>query len=1117
MSTVSKFTLTKRALMCALVAALSFAGAPRATYAAPPAIVTTTVTTALDHADLATIDTTADGVCNDQIIVPFGMLFLPVTVCSLRSAINTSRETVGDDLIVFSPALSGTVIALKGTVINWKSSDTTVDGQGQAIVIDGAGMNAGQNMIAISGSYNTLQQVSLTRARLHALLVGDMPSDGVGNNNEILGVVFYGNQNAAALSIVGSSAGGGRGNSVTASGFGISDPLTPRATCDPALSNDVGIRISGGAQNTLLESTFVFCSAGAGVQIFDAETRGTTIYRDVIGGGPGLGVGLGNGVGVHVQNAQNTVIDGVAILSNLRSGIHINGAATHDVRISNSYIGDYDRGGPRGLAGINGADGVLIQDVPDAAATLVDSVVPGNGRDGIRIEHSQAITITRNSIGFYDDGSGLLLGRNINGVSLVGGTQRTRVLDNTIAYNTNLGVWISGAGTSGNGVAGNQVHSQQNSGVEISGGATFNAIGAESISFLGISGVAGNSIYSNTREGVYIAGPGTANNAVVANTIGAYAGNVYPNGLNGILLNDNTTSNAIGGNVAGLELANMISGNGANGIWLTNNANNNSVVGNAIGANPELGGVSGNGQNGILLSNTAMDNVIGGPTAADRNLVRGNAGDGLALNGATVSNNQIGGNDFLRNTANGIGIYAGATNTFNGSAGEPIGVVANQRSGIYVSGANNNTFNNIYAVDNVHYGILIEGDRNVLTAIEARYNGYDGIADRNGAADNVWSNLRTGQNGGLGIDRDASTDAGNISSASTVTVTAYNPGSGAMTVAGLTPATAYEVYVADPDPSGFGEGARVSLAFSTAAAVTSLNITIPAADRAANCFTVLRTSAPSGEFSRTYCRALPQSIVFYAVADRTLAQPLTFSAVATASSGLPVAFSGGAPGVCTVAANGAITVVGVGTCYVVASQPGNATVGMAMAVPRSFVISKAPQSITLATPADRALGNAPFAVTVSASSGLSVVLTSGSPGVCAISGATVTLLHAGTCTLDARQPGNATYDAAPWVARAFQVTQAAQTITFAQPGTALRSSRALSMTASSSSALPVAFGGGTPGVCSISAAGTVTLLGAGACTVIATQAGNADYSAAPPVTRTLTVSYGLLLPLALRR
>jgi hypothetical protein len=87
-----------------------------------------------------------------------------------------------------------------------------------------------------------------------------------------------------------------------------------------------------------------------------------------------------------------------------------------------------------------------------------------------------------------------------------------------------------------------------------------------------------------------------------------------------------------------------------------------------------------------------------------------------------------------------------------------------------------------------------------------------------------------------------------------------------------------------------------------------------------------------------------------------------------------------------------------------------------------------------------------------------------------------------------------------------------QTISFAQPGDVGRNASP-TLVASASSGLPVSFSGGTPGVCAVAPNGRVTPLGIGVCSVTASQTGNANYDAAPSVTRTFAIRFVTLLPL----
>jgi hypothetical protein len=276
--------------------------------------------------------------------------------------------------------------------------------------------------------------------------------------------------------------------------------------------------------------------------------------------------------------------------------------------------------------------------------------------------------------------------------------------------------------------------------------------------------------------------------------------------------------------------------------------------------------------------------------------------------------------------------------------------------------------------------------------------------------------------------------------------------------------------------------------------------------------------AAAATVTRSFTVAPPplvaQTISFSAPGNQTLgtAPP---ALMATASSGLPVSFTSGTPGVCTVSGT-TLTLVAVGSCTVNANQAGNATYAAAPTVSRSFTVAAAPliaQTITFASPGNQTLGTAPPALTATASSGLPVSFTSGTPGVCTVSGTTLTLVAVGSCIIEANQAGNATYAAAPTVSRSFTVAAApliAQTITFASPGNQTLGTAPPALTATASSGLPVSFTSGTPGVCTVSGT-TLTLVAVGSCIIEASQAGNATYAAAPTVSRSFTVAAAPLI------
>jgi hypothetical protein len=80
------------------------------------------------------------------------------------------------------------------------------------------------------------------------------------------------------------------------------------------------------------------------------------------------------------------------------------------------------------------------------------------------------------------------------------------------------------------------------------------------------------------------------------------------------------------------------------------------------------------------------------------------------------------------------------------------------------------------------------------------------------------------------------------------------------------------------------------------------------------------------------------------------------------------------------------------------------------------------QTISFGTLGNQVLGTAPFALSATASSGLAVMFVSNTTSVCTVSGATVTLVGVGPCSITASQPGNSTYAAVTSVTQTFTIT-----------------------------------------------------------------------------------------------
>ena len=157
-------------------------------------------------------------------------------------------------------------------------------------------------------------------------------------------------------------------------------------------------------------------------------------------------------------------------------------------------------------------------------------------------------------------------------------------------------------------------------------------------------------------------------------------------------------------------------------------------------------------------------------------------------------------------------------------------------------------------------------------------------------------------------------------------------------------------------------------------------------------------------------------------------------------------------------------------------------------------------SFTSAAPASPVANGPTYNVTATATSGLTVALTidASAAGVCTIAGSTVSFIAGGICVINANQAGDGSYLAAPQVQQSMVVAKATQTVTITSPapGAAVVAGPTYNVVANAApSGLAVTFSTSTPGVCS-AAGSTISFIGAGTCTVVASQAGNATYDPA---------------------
>ncbi len=173
-------------------------------------------------------------------------------------------------------------------------------------------------------------------------------------------------------------------------------------------------------------------------------------------------------------------------------------------------------------------------------------------------------------------------------------------------------------------------------------------------------------------------------------------------------------------------------------------------------------------------------------------------------------------------------------------------------------------------------------------------------------------------------------------------------------------------------------------------------------------------------------------------------------------------------------------------------------------------VSSNDQTIIFGNPPTVVVGGTGNVSVTGGLSGIPVIITSQTTGVCTINGYVVSGMTAGTCTLQANQSGNANYNAAPTVTESFAVGKGVQAITFGTAPTVAVGGTGKVTATGGVTGNSVTFTSQTLDVCSI-AANTVTGIKAGVCTIAANQAGNANYNAAQQVTQNINVSANFTL------
>ena len=260
------------------------------------------------------------------------------------------------------------------------------------------------------------------------------------------------------------------------------------------------------------------------------------------------------------------------------------------------------------------------------------------------------------------------------------------------------------------------------------------------------------------------------------------------------------------------------------------------------------------------------------------------------------------------------------------------------------------------------------------------------------------------------------------------------------------------------------------------------------------------TAAPEVTTTFTVAQSAQTINPFTPVPNQTFSNGATVTITPpTASSSLPVTVTVKS-GPATISGN-TVTLTGAGTVMLAANQSGNASYTAAAEVTTTFTVAQSVQSITFTQPdAQTFVPNGTFALSASAPGG-AVTFTSSNTNVISVSGSRATIRGAGTAMITARAKDKS----APIMTRTVTVNKAVQSISFTQPAAQTfvpNGTFALSATAPGGA---VAFTSSNSNVISVSGS-RATIRGAGTAVITANQAGNANYTEATGVTRTVTVN-----------
>jgi parallel beta-helix repeat protein len=737
-------------------------------------------------------------------------------------------------------------IVLDGDPANFLLGNNTVEGN--FIGVDSGGrvgprlpQNTGDGIFVEDSPRDTIGAATNLPPALAAGR-GNILSNNQGDGVE---VITENSPIAANCTIVGNFIGT-TGSGTAAQGNGIDGVEIEDATDNLVKNNTIsgntksGVQIAGGSANTV-EANFIGTNRSGrkalanqldGVTI----TRGSaTIQNNLLSGNTINGVTLtGTASGVVITgNSIGTDPSGSFAIGNGGDGVSVSQRATNSEITGNLISGNQGNG-----VELNGD--ALIIGGPLNGLVLggqVDNIVLQGNYIGTNRRGTTSTGTNNQTLG--NTGDGVLITDAVR--NLIGGNQTG--LGNLISGNGTNGIMLSGSDAQRNMVQGNFVGTDASgtvalmnfrNGVLLADDASNNMIGGSGPIGGGLPALEGeaNLISGNGLSGVAIEGPMTMMNYVGANFIGTQSSGTQPLG-NGQRETGTGQGVLITGAPQNTIAVNLISGNPKAGVQITGaTATGNVLYGNLIGTDQTGMEDLANGTAGVLVDG-APGNSIGSTASALPNVISGNKGDGVSIQGAGATMNLVQADDIgtdatgsveLGNGGNGVAVSGAPGNTIGGAAGaNPAGDVisGNVKNGVFITGpgaTGNRVVNDRIgtAADgstglaNLGAGVTIaQGStgNQIVTSVLA-FNSGAGVRDLNPAPSNLFSRNSIDSNARMGID----IAAAGPTLAGVPTFLSAVVGATQTTVTGFlesAPNTTYTIeFFANPmrDPSGYGQG-----------------------------------------------------------------------------------------------------------------------------------------------------------------------------------------------------------------------------------------------------------------------------------------------------------------------